>query len=104
MTWEEDAIRRMQAESGGGRPDRRGHYVKMGGAFLVMAACFGLFAAGVLGRRGAEIRKEAPAVKGKAQAAKALAKVSGPEMGALVLGGVAGIYFAFLLLRLRRFD
>ena len=101
MSWEDDVVRRMKAETPDSGPDKRGHILKMAAAGGIMAVCFGLFAMGLLGER-----KPAPLpkVKGKAEAAKKLAATTGPEMGALILGSVSGVWFLFLLMRLRRFD
>ena len=101
MSWEDEVVRNMNTGSQGSGPDRRGHVVKMAVAGGLMAVCFGLFATGLLGAR-----KIAPPqkTKDKAEAAKKLAATTGPEMGALILGSVSGVWFLFLLMRLRRFD
>jgi hypothetical protein len=103
MKYEDEIIRKVQQE---GDPElrRRRHYLKMGVAGGVMGICFGLFAVGVLGGKQAVAR--AP-VKGRASrpdAVRFLAKVSGPEMGALVLGGVSAIWLLVLTLRLHRLE
>ena len=105
MSWEDDVVRRANLGSGVG-PDRRGHFVKMGAAGGLMLACFGLFACGILGGKAAADRAgTAPGrTRDKSEAAKKLAVVSGPEVLALLVGSASGVYFVFLLLRLRRFD
>ena len=72
----------------------------------VMLLCFCLFAFGLLGGKGAALRGGGTQVKARSrtEAAKKLAAVSGPEVAALLLGSASGVYFLFLLLRLRRFD
>ena len=106
MSYEDDLVRRMASESGGGGTDRRGHFVKMAGSGGLMLLCFCLFAFGLLGGKGAALRGGGTQVKARSrtEAVKKLAAVSGPEVAALLLGSASGVYFLFLLLRLRRFD
>ena len=106
MSYEDDLVRRMAAESGGGGSDRRGHVVKMAGSGGLMLLCFSLFAFGLLGGKGAALRERGTQTKtmSRTEAAKKLAAVTGPEVAALLLGSTSGVYFLFLLLRLRRFD
>ena len=105
MSWEDDVVRRANLGSGEG-PDRRGHFVKMGAAGVLMLVCFGLFACGILGGKAASGRAGASLdqAKNKTEAAQRIAVVSGPAVITLLLGSASGIYFAFLLLRLNRFD
>lgn len=117
MSYEDELVSRLQRENAGVKADlaRRAHTLKMGGAGLVMAVCFGLFATGILG--GKEKAEQARALaeasdagrkEGKkvdpATAGKRLAAVSGPEITAMLLGAASALYFMVLLMRLRRLD
>ena len=113
MSYEDELIRRLQKESAGVRSAsaRRSHLIKMSVAGGLCALCLGLFAFQVLGGdRGraeiARIRSEKLAGRpaDPQKAFKALALSSGPQMLALAVGGAAGVWFLFLLMRLRRFD
>ena len=101
MSYEDEVIRKLRSQ---GDPDRlrRRHYLKMGLAGGMTGVCFGLFALGVLG----EGRTSRAGLKAssKEEAVKRLAAVSGPELGALALGGVSAIWLLVLTLRLHRLE
>ncbi len=103
MSYEEEVIRKLQQQ---GDPDlrRRRHYLKMAVAGGVMAACFGLFAVGILGGKQAVDRAPLKGRASRPDAVRLLAKVSGPELGTLVLGGASAIWLLVLTLRLRRLE
>lgn len=103
MNHEDEIIRKLQRQ---GDPDlrRRRHYLKMGVAGGVMGICFGLFAVGVLGGKQAVDRAPVKLHASRPDAVRRLAKVSGPELGALALGGVSAIWLLVLMLRLHRLE
>ncbi len=103
MNFEDEVVRKLQQQ---GDPEllRRRHYLKMGVAGGVMAVCFGLFAVGILGGKQAVDRAPVKGHTTKTDAVRLLTKVSGPEMGALVLGGVSAIWLLVLTLRLHHLE
>ncbi len=113
MSYEDDLIRRIRQEDAGVRSDaaRKGHLLKMGIAGGLTALSLGLFACGALnGERGKaqvthlqEEKRSGHKVDPR-KSAQALAWSSGPELLALTVGGVSGVWFLYLLMRLRRFD
>jgi hypothetical protein len=113
MSYEDDLVRRLQQENTGVRSEaaRKGHLLKMGIAGGLCVLCLGLFAFGVLdGDRGKEqmLRLQEQQHAGrpvdKRKSVEMLAVSSGPELAAVTVGAVSGVWFLFLLMRLRRFD
>ena len=113
MSYEDDLIRRIRQESSGVRSEaaRRTHLFKMAIAGGVCALCLGLFAFRVLDgedrkaqfKQLEQARNAGRPVEPR-KTVEALAVASGPELAAVTVGAVSGLWFLFLLMRLRRFD
>jgi len=113
VSYEDDLVRRIRQESSGARSEaaRKAHLLKMGFAGAIVVICLGLFAfevlSGVRGKGQLDRLKQqqragrAPAPR---EAGWTMLMATGPEMAALGVGSLSGIWFLFLLMRLRRFD
>lgn len=104
MSHEEEILKRLRQEGrlGRARDPRKTHLAMMAVAGAVACACFGLFACGVLGVGEEEGQALRDARVDRREALRLLASVTGPEIGALVLGTAASGGLLVLVLRLRQ--